>query len=177
MSSIVLNVHVGTPKRMTQRDQIILQDHGGTPESAMKATTEYLVWVEWDALQGEENMTRATNNALLGAFVNRFLYEITADTPEPAQETCTYGGVDGENDYPSFEYADRNLGESFGRLCSLPDQYRFHPEDGVISFVNTNSRWEQASGAADYTTDLNIVFDEHGNLDFEASNVFGGRLP
>ena len=169
MSSIVLNVHVGTPKRMTQRAQIILQDHGGT--------TEYLVWVEWDALQGEENMTRATNNALLGAFVNRFLYEITADTPEPAQETCTYGGVDGENDYPSFEYADRNLGESFGRLCSLPDQYRFHPEDGVISFVNTNSRWEQASGAADYTTDLNIVFDEHGNLDFEASNVFGGRLP
>ena len=173
MSSIVLNVHVGTPKRLTQRAQITLQDHGGTPESAMKAAIEYLTWVEWDALQGVENMARATSNALLGAFVNRFLYEITADTPEPAQETGTYGGVDGENDYPSFEYADQYLGESFNRLCSLPEQYGFHPDEGVISFVNTNNRWEQFSADAEYATDLNIIFDEHGNLDFEASNVFG----
>ena len=173
MSSIALNVHVGTPKRLTQRAQIILQDHGGTTESAMKAAIEYLTWVEWDALQGAENMARATSNALLGAFVNRFLYEITADTPEPAQETGAYGGVDGENDYPSFEYADRYLGSSFERLCSLPEQYRFDPDEGVISFVNTNNRWEQASAGAEYSTDLNIIFDEHGNLDFEASNVFG----
>lgn len=173
MSSIVLNVHVGTPKRLTQRTQIILRDHGGTTESAMKAATEYLTWVDWDALQGVDNMARATSNALLGAFVNRFLYEITADTPEPAQETGTYGGVDGENDYPSFKYADQYLGSSFDRLCSLPEQYRFDPDDGVISFMNTNDRWEQASSGAEYATDLNIIFDEHGNLDFEVSNVFG----
>ena len=66
MSSIALNVHVGTPKRLTQRAQITLQDHGGTTESAMKAAIEYLTWVEWDALQGVDNMARATNNALLG---------------------------------------------------------------------------------------------------------------
>lgn len=173
MSSIVLNVHIGTPKRLTQRVQITLQDHGGTTESALKAAIEYLTWVEWDALQGVDNMARATSNALLGAFVSRFLYEITADTPEPAQETGTYGGVDGENDYPSYKYADQYLGESFDRLCSLPEQYRFDPDDGVISFVNTNNRWEQASVDAEYATDLNIIFDEHGNLDFEASNVFG----
>jgi len=173
MSSIVLNVHVGTPKRLTQRAQITLQDHGGTTESAMKAAIEYLTWVEWDALQGVDNMARVTSNALLGAFVNRFLYEITADTPEPAQETGAYGGVDGENDYPSFKYADQYLGESFDRLYSLPEQYRFDPDEGVISFVNTNNRWEQSSADAEYSTDLNIIFDEHGNLDFEASNVFG----
>lgn len=172
MSSIALNVHVGTPKRLTQRAQIILQDHGGTTESAMKAAIEYLTWVEWDALQGVENMSRATSNVLLGAFVNRFLYEITADTPEPAQETGTYGGVDGENDYPSFEYADQYLGSSFERFYYLPKQYRFDPNEGVISFVNTNNRWEQFSADAEYSTDLNIIFDEHGNLDFEASNVF-----
>ena len=135
MSSIVLNVHVGTPKRMTQRAQIILQDHGGHPRIRHESHHRIPSLGRMGRPAGEENMTRATNNALLGAFVNRFLYEITADTPEPAQETCTYGGVDGENDYPSFEYADRNLGESFGRLCSLPDQYRFHPEDGWISLL------------------------------------------
>ena len=59
MSSIVLNVHVGTPKRLTQRAQITLQDYGGTPESA-------------------------------------------------------------------------------------PEQHRFSPDEGVISFVNTNNRWEQS---------------------------------
>ena len=173
MSSIVLNVHVGTPKRLTQRAQITLQDHGGTTESAMKAAIEYLTWVEWDALQGVDNMARATSNALLGAFVNRFLYEITADTPEPAQETGTYGGVDGENDYPSLEYADQYLRSSFKRCYYLPEQYRFDPDDGVISFMNTNNRWEQASVDAEYATDLNIIFDERGNLNFEVSNVFG----
>lgn len=173
MSSIALNVHIGTPKRLTQRAQIILQDPSGTPESAMKTAIEYLTWVEWDALQGVENMARATSNALLGAFVNRFLYEITAETPEPAQGTGTYGGLDGENDYPSFEYADRYIGESFDRLCSLPEQYKFHPGEGVVSFVNTDNRWEQASAGADYAADLNIIFDERGNLDFDASNVFG----
>lgn len=173
MSNIALNVHVGTPKRLTQRAQIILQNPSSPPESAMKTTTEYLTWVEWDTLQGVENMARATNNALLGAFVNRFLYEITAETPEPAQETGTYGGVDGENDYPSFDYADQYLGGSFERFYYLPKQYRFNPDAGAISFVNTNGRWEQASKGADYVTELNIIFDERGNLDFEASNVFG----